>query len=61
MYKIAMIFRNFDGKVKLTFMPNDKNLDLFEAVDRANIYKKRNNKNIFVVLNNENGDVEYEV
>lgn len=42
-------------------MPYDNNLDLFEAFWRADIYKNRNPKAIFTVVNQENGDIEYQV
>ena len=40
-------------------IPMDKDIKLFTAVDRANIYKKRNPKARFIVQN-VNGDIEYE-
>lgn len=42
-------------------MPYDNHLDLFEAFYRADICKKRNPKATFTVVNEENGDVEYQV
>ena len=42
-------------------MPDDDNLELFEACDRANIYKKKNPKATFRVINSENLDLEMEV
>ena len=41
-------------------MPNDFNLGLMEACWRADVYKKRNPTAHFIVINESNGDVEYE-
>jgi len=57
MFKIVLVMP--DGHT--INMPGDKDLRLFEACDRAEIYKKRNPDRGFRVLNAENGDVEYEV
>lgn len=42
-------------------MPNDLHLSLFDACDRAEIYKRHNHSATFKVVNEDNGDVEYEV
>lgn len=42
-------------------MPHDKGLGLFEAMHRADIYKSHNGTATFTVVNEENGDVEYQV
>lgn len=59
MYRIEFVMPN--GNV--VKMPNsDSNLEsLFEACHRAELYKKRNPKNIFRVINNDNEDLEMEV
>ena len=38
-------------------MPEDKGLGLFDAMHRADLYKSHNG----YVVNEENGDVEYQV
>jgi hypothetical protein len=35
-------------------MPNDKNLDIFDAIYRAELYSKRSCKNIFYVVDESN-------
>ena len=42
-------------------MPNDKNMRLLTACEYADIYKRKNPKAIFSVVNEETGDVEYQV
>lgn len=42
-------------------MPNDKGLGLFDAMHRADLYKSHNRTATFSVVNEENGDVEYQV
>lgn len=42
-------------------MPGDKGLRLFEACHRAELYKKKNPQAIFSVVNEENGDIEYQI
>lgn len=42
-------------------MPLDHNLDIWEACARCDIYKRHNTKAVFAVVNDENGDIEYEV
>lgn len=56
MYQIYMSSSN--GIVE---MPEDKHLGLIEACKRADLYKKRNAKNKFLVVSEEYGDIEYEV
>lgn len=56
MFKITI---NIDGRV--IDMPNDHNLRLSEACYRADIYKNRNEKRIFSVVNEETNDIEYQV
>ena len=46
---------------RLVPMPGDKNLSLREAVWRADLYKKKNPKATFSVVNEINEEVEYEV
>lgn len=41
-------------------MPNDKHLSLFDACDRAEIYQRHNRSASFKVINEDNGDVEYQ-
>lgn len=54
-------------KIKLTtdkvdfFMPKENHESLFKACDYADIYKKHNPKAHYSVINDESGDVEYEV
>lgn len=57
MYRVEMVMIN--GNV--VKMPSDTNLGLFEACHRAELYKKRNLKNTFRVINNDNEDLEMEV
>ncbi len=42
-------------------MPMDTNLGLLEACDRAEIYKRKNPAAFFTVVNEDNGDVEYQI
>lgn len=42
-------------------MPDDHDLGLMEACWRADVYKKRNPKAVFTVVNETNGDVEYQI
>ena len=56
MYKIVL--RTKDVKVD---MPKDIGLGLFEACWRADLYKKKNPQATFMVVNLENGDIDYEV
>lgn len=56
MYKITL------SKADMFFdMPNDKNLRLFDACDRAEIYKRKNPSAVFSVVNMETGDIEYQI
>lgn len=56
-FKIVMVTNNYRKAID---MPKDLNLDLFDAVHRADIYAKRNLNATFFVVNNENADIEYE-
>ena len=56
MFKITI---NIDGNV--LDMPKDTGLRLSEACYRADLYKNRNPKRTFSVVNEENGDIEYQV
>ena len=56
MYKIVM---SFDGR--LLDMPKDHGLGLSEACYRADLYKKRNEARTFSVVNEVNGDIEYQI
>ena len=56
MFKISMLIEDH-----WVDMPHDSGLRLSEACYRADIYKNYNSKRIFVVVNEENGDIEYEV
>lgn len=42
-------------------MPHDSGLRLCEACYRADIYKRRNESATFTVVNEDNGDIEYQV
>ena len=42
-------------------MPEDRNLRFFEACKRADLYKARNKKAVFSVVNEETGDLAYQV
>ena len=53
---VYMIWK--EGRVQ---MPKDTHLGLFEACFRADVYKKQNGKNVYQVVNNETGDIEYEI
>lgn len=59
MYKVVMVL-TVGEKRKTIDMPTDKHLDLMEACNRADLYAKRNTSATFMVVNNENGDVDYE-
>ena len=41
-------------------MPHDNGLHLVDACNRADIYKRRNGYAVFLVINAENGDIEYQ-
>ncbi len=56
MFKIVI---NIDGN--WVDMPKDGGLRLSEACYRADLYKSRNEKRQFIVVNEENGDIEYQV
>ena len=55
MFKIIMVVQG-----RVIPMPKDFNLGLFEACERADLYAKRNRDAAFFVMNEENGDIEYE-
>lgn len=57
MFKVSMYSRTLK---KILEMPTDINLGLFEACYRADLYAKSNRADFFVI-NEENGDIEYEV
>lgn len=42
-------------------MPNDKGMRLLEACEFADIYKRKNPNAVFSVINEETGDIEYQV
>lgn len=42
-------------------MPNDKGMRLLEACEFADIYKRKNPNAVFSVVNEETGDIEYQV
>lgn len=42
-------------------MPSDNGLRLFEATHRADLYKRNNPACTFSVVNEDNGDIEYEI
>ena len=42
-------------------MPNDKGMRLLEACEFADIYKRKNPDAVFSVINEETGDIEYQV
>ena len=56
MFKIVM---HYDGR--MVDMPHDKGLRLSEACYRVDIYKNRNEKVMFSVVNEDNGDIEYQI
>jgi len=56
MYKI-----HIDTDIVHADMPMDTGLGLLEACDRAEIYKRRNPAAVFTVVNEDNGDVEYQI
>ena len=56
MFKIQMILEG-----RILDMPHDYGLRLSEACYRADIYKNRNPKRIFIVRNEDNDDIEYEI
>lgn len=56
MFKIVM---HFDGR--MIDMPHDHGLRLSEACYRADLYKKRNEKRMFSVINEDTGDIEYQI
>lgn len=57
MYKVTMCTPSLGRTI---CMPKDKDLGLFEAAYRADLYKKKNPTATFTVVNMENGDVEYQ-
>ena len=57
-FKITMYSESIGQTVD---MPNNKGLRLLEACDRVDIYKRKNPKAVFSVVNEENGDIEYVV
>ncbi len=57
MFKIVMVNCGMRRSIE---MPKDKNLNLFEATRRADLYAKRNRNAIFQVVNENNADIEYE-
>lgn len=59
MYKIRMYIERI---YKVIDMPKDKNIkSVFEAQRRAEIYKKSNPDNMYFVVNEDNGDVEFQI
>ena len=58
MFKITMFSRSLKRELDL---PSDTNLRLFDACERADMYKRRVPENIFSVINMETGDCEYQV
>ena len=56
MFKIVMTFEG-----RFLDMPHDSDLRLIEACYRADLYKKRNSVRTFSVINEETGDIEYQV
>lgn len=57
-YKITMYIPHLNMTVD---MPNNNGMRLFEACEFADIYKRRSPNNVFTVVNEENGDIEYQV
>lgn len=55
-FKIVMSFED-----RLLDMPHDNGLRLNEACYRADLYKNRNPQRTFSVINETNGDIEYQV
>lgn len=58
MCRIEMILPN--GNV-VQMGKGDQHLGLFEACHRAELYKRKNPKNIYRVINNNNQDLEMEI
>lgn len=56
-YKITMYAPSLGRTID---MPKDDNLGLLEASYRADLYKKKNPTATFMVVNMENGDVDYQ-
>lgn len=57
-FKVMALFEGFDHFIDL---PLDMNLQLLEACERADIYKRRRPEVVFQVVNQETGDYEYQV
>ncbi len=55
MYKIIMYVNG-----TTISMPLDTDLRLFEACEKADIYKRHNSKAVYSVVN-DSGDIEYQV
>ena len=55
LFKIVMNVRG------LLIDPLDSGLHLIEACYRAALYKRRNESATFTVVNEDNGDIEYQV
>ena len=60
-FKVTMGYRDKAGEYHTLDLPGDKNLRLFDACDRADIYKRWRPDRVFTVVNEENGDFEYQV
>ena len=56
MYGIYMILRTLNGRI----VEMEKVESVFEAEQRCNLYKKKNSKEDFMVINEDNKDLEYE-
>ena len=61
MFNVIMVYKVTlsDGE-KTKRKTLDENIGLLTACHRADLYKNRNGKCRFVVVNNDNGDWEYE-
>ena len=60
MWKIKMTYTAL-GERRTIDMPGNDGLRLFEACHRADLYKERNETAMFTVVNEDNGDIEYQV
>ena len=57
-YKITLYSKSIGQTID---MPNDSGMRLLEACHFADIYKRKNPQAVFSVVNEETGDIEYQV
>lgn len=60
MWKVMMTYTAL-GERRTIEMPGNNGLGLFKACHFADLYKERNPKAMFTVVNEDNGDIEYQV